>query len=146
MPDEQPQSVSSPIDPAAERFYAGAVDRIRRFMGVLAQFLIAAVWLKFGIRSALGLALDCVISFVNFYWLKRVIAGFADRATGVATAEAGKGIVPRFLLRYVLMAVGAYALLTVDRKSTRLNSSHDQISYAVFCLKKKKIKITLIIV
>src|SRR5206468_11554126 len=25
----------------------------------------------------------------------------------------------------------------VDRKSTRLNSSHDQISYAVFCLKKK---------
>src|SRR5206468_8626918 len=27
---------------------------------------------------------------------------------------------------------------TADRKSTRLNSSHDQISYAVFCLKKKK--------
>src|SRR2546421_4438719 len=27
-----------------------------------------------------------------------------------------------------------------DRKSTRLNSSHDQISYAVFCLKKKKKK------
>src|SRR2546421_4046965 len=28
--------------------------------------------------------------------------------------------------------------LHLDRKSTRLNSSHDQISYAVFCLKKKK--------
>src|SRR2546428_9306202 len=28
--------------------------------------------------------------------------------------------------------------LEQDRKSTRLNSSHDQISYAVFCLKKKK--------
>src|SRR3712207_7098126 len=28
----------------------------------------------------------------------------------------------------------------VDRKSTRLNSSHANISYAVFCLKKKKIK------
>src|SRR2546428_4157575 len=28
--------------------------------------------------------------------------------------------------------------LGADRKSTRLNSSHDQISYAVFCLKKKK--------
>src|SRR5450432_3452275 len=27
---------------------------------------------------------------------------------------------------------------TTDRKSTRLNSSHDQTSYAVFCLKKKK--------
>src|SRR2546427_8672251 len=28
-----------------------------------------------------------------------------------------------------------------DRKSTRLNSSHSQISYAVFCLKKKKMQI-----
>src|SRR2546430_12046332 len=35
---------------------------------------------------------------------------------------------------------GGMARLTVriDRKSTRLNSSHSQISYAVFCLKKKK--------
>src|SRR2546421_5449479 len=29
------------------------------------------------------------------------------------------------------------AIASRDRKSTRLNSSHDQISYAVFCLKKK---------
>src|SRR2546430_2784482 len=28
--------------------------------------------------------------------------------------------------------------VAIDRKSTRLNSSHSQISYAVFCLKKKK--------
>src|SRR3712207_6900706 len=33
----------------------------------------------------------------------------------------------------------------LDRKSTRLNSSHANISYAVFCLKKKKKTITLII-
>src|SRR3989440_1177599 len=32
----------------------------------------------------------------------------------------------------------ANTFCTADRKSTRLNSSHDQISYAVFCLKKKK--------
>src|SRR5688572_31570496 len=31
-------------------------------------------------------------------------------------------------------------ILSSDRKSTRLNSSHSQISYAVFCLKKKKKK------
>src|SRR2546421_3566857 len=33
---------------------------------------------------------------------------------------------------------GAPGAFVEDRKSTRLNSSHDQISYAVFCLKKKK--------
>src|SRR2546427_8878871 len=32
----------------------------------------------------------------------------------------------------------ARAAVAADRKSTRLNSSHSQISYAVFCLKKKK--------
>src|SRR5688572_32518352 len=31
--------------------------------------------------------------------------------------------------------------IALDRKSTRLNSSHSQISYAVFCLKKKKKKL-----
>src|SRR2546427_6978350 len=35
--------------------------------------------------------------------------------------------------------------LARDRKSTRLNSSHSQISYAVFCLKKKKNKNVLIV-
>src|SRR2546421_7725710 len=33
----------------------------------------------------------------------------------------------------------SYHVKFIDRKSTRLNSSHDQISYAVFCLKKKTI-------
>src|SRR2546428_7140518 len=35
------------------------------------------------------------------------------------------------------LKVAASRTRNVDRKSTRLNSSHDQISYAVFCLKKK---------
>src|SRR5256886_13655553 len=33
---------------------------------------------------------------------------------------------------------GVSSIALLDRKSTRLNSSHSQISYAVFCLKKKK--------
>src|SRR5256885_5973722 len=36
-----------------------------------------------------------------------------------------------------------FAIYLVDRKSTRLNSSHLVISYAVFCLKKKKKRIQL---
>src|SRR3712207_7302549 len=35
--------------------------------------------------------------------------------------------------------------MTEDRKSTRLNSSHANISYAVFCLKKKKLKHTIVL-
>src|SRR2546430_4050223 len=38
----------------------------------------------------------------------------------------------------VLYDSATRAVVRSDRKSTRLNSSHSQISYAVFCLKKKK--------
>src|SRR5947207_11482525 len=43
----------------------------------------------------------------------------------------------------IAIAFGApqIAIPRIDRKSTRLNSSHTVISYAVFCLKKKKIKL-----
>src|SRR5687768_18116591 len=37
-----------------------------------------------------------------------------------------------------LLELGAVDVRHLDRKSTRLNSSHGYISYAVFCLKKKK--------
>src|SRR2546430_13302366 len=47
----------------------------------------------------------------------------------LAKADRGQSIEPITLLDKLL-----------DRKSTRLNSSHSQISYAVFCLKKKKNK------
>src|SRR5690625_1202261 len=39
---------------------------------------------------------------------------------------------------FVIIALAAGANVGLDRKSTRLNSSHVAISYAVFCLKKKK--------
>src|SRR5256885_3923369 len=54
---------------------------------------------------------------------------------------------PRELQRFVedVMRHGD-DLATADRKSTRLNSSHLVISYAVFCLKKKKNKILIHII
>src|SRR3712207_8856532 len=61
-------------------------------------------------------------------------------ANGVALSPEGRRLwVGEFALGrlYRLDLVGATALAP-DRKSTRLNSSHANISYAVFCLKKKK--------
>src|SRR5438270_3664563 len=84
---------------------------------------------------------------IGRYGASRVIMVPAGPGTGV---KAGPGV------REVLQACGIHNILTkvhgstnpinlvkatitgLDRKSTRLNSSHSQISYAVFCLKKKK--------
>jgi hypothetical protein len=115
---DQLQTEPSPAQAAAaEHFYSGALQRIGRSMVVLAPLLVAAGWWKFGLRPAVGFAFGCAIAYVNFHWLKRVIAGFADRATGAATSQSGQGIVFRFLLRYVLMALGAYVILTVSPAS-----------------------------
>src|SRR3712207_8878164 len=50
----------------------------------------------------------------------------------------GEGAAPAFQVVEVLETQDAVAVVVQDRKSTRLNSSHANISYAVFCLKKKK--------
>src|SRR2546430_4650427 len=46
--------------------------------------------------------------------------------------------VPRRAVVRAQRRAASAGVATQDRKSTRLNSSHSQISYAVFCLKKKK--------
>src|SRR3712207_8859904 len=51
---------------------------------------------------------------------------------------AGKGLVPAGRVLGRLGDPLPLRLVSIDRKSTRLNSSHANISYAVFCLKKKK--------
>src|SRR2546421_1819458 len=66
--------------------------------------------------------------FLKDFWQQRHEADLliASRYVQGGRADMGAG---RRVLSYILNR---------DRKSTRLNSSHDQISYAVFCLKKKK--------
>jgi len=115
MPD--PIQIEPESRIVSDRFYSGALDRIRRFMVALAPPLVAASWWRFGVRPAIGFGFGCVIAYVNFYWLKRVISGFADRAAGATTSQSSDGIVFRFLLRYILMAAGAYVILTVSPAS-----------------------------
>jgi len=100
-----------------EAFYAGAVMRIPRFMIVLAAVFTAAAWLRFGWRIALGFACGCAIAYLNFHWLERVVTALADRVTRTGKPQSGRGVVARFLLRYLLMALAAYAIFSVSPAS-----------------------------
>src|SRR5690349_23820350 len=61
-----------------------------------------------------------------------------ERHHGVADLERGPRVGTKDSAGVIGDDVGKDTELDRDRKSTRLNSSHVEISYAVFCLKKKK--------
>ena len=86
-------------------------------MGVLAVAVPLVGWAGFGARTALGLACGCLIALFNFFWLKRGVEALADRVVGAGKSQSGKGVVARFLLRYVLMGIGAYVILSVSPAS-----------------------------
>lgn len=113
-------------DPAAasdpgvsDAFYGSALTRIRNFMLFLGPVLSVCAWIKFGRFASMGFFLGSVIAYLNFHWLKSGVSGLADRVTNTGQAQSGKGIIVRFLLRYVLLGVGAYAILTSFPASLR---------------------------
>src|SRR5438105_12000156 len=55
--------------------------------------------------------------------------------------RAAARVSPQFNTPSVAIWLASALASQIDRKSTRLNSSHEWISYAVFCLKKKKLTI-----
>src|SRR2546421_13020686 len=111
-----------------------------RVLGAIAALLpLAAAGGLLPVKPWLGAALTWAAShrepsalvFIALYVLATVclIPGLILTLAGGAIFGLARGV--------VLVSAGS-VLGGRDRKSTRLNSSHDQISYAVFCLKKKK--------
>src|SRR5437762_9823479 len=80
------------------------------------------------------LSLHDALPICSIYLIRgKAEPGVTIRAAGRETIAAPDGA-----FQVQITAGGSIRELTVDRKSTRLNSSHRCISYAVFCLKKKK--------
>ena len=89
------------------------------FMAVLGVIGSVTAWVMFGWPAALGVLLGSIIAYLNFQWLKTGVGGLADRVTNTGKRQSGKGIVARFLLRYVLLGLAAYAILTSFPASLR---------------------------
>src|SRR2546430_13443008 len=65
----------------------------------------------------------------------KAVVGYDVRVLGEDGQELPPGQTGNIVIR---LPLPPGCLPTLDRKSTRLNSSHSQISYAVFCLNKKR--------
>src|SRR3989440_5273765 len=114
------------------RLLNGTLDLHERLEQELAQFFGKEACLVFstGYQANLGL-ISGLVGRGDVVFLDKL-----DHASIVDGAKLSHGETMRF--NHGDLAGLERKLQKVDRKSTRLNSSHDQISYAVFCLKKKK--------
>src|SRR3712207_7851634 len=66
------------------------------------------------------------------------VENYEDAYAGLTTLARATTFSDNAVYAQVGIKVGTRDIARLDRKSTRLNSSHANISYAVFCLKKKK--------
>ena len=98
-------------------FYAKALERIPRIMLVLGLAALITGVTFFGWRIAAGFAVGGSVAFLNFHWLKKVVIDLAEVTIQSGNPASSRGIVRRFLLRYSLMALVAFVILTVSRES-----------------------------
>ena len=101
----------------ADTFYESALDRIRRFMGVIAVIATVATLLLFGWKASAGVLLGCLVAWANFLWLKQAIGALADKVTQSGSPKSSAGTVFKFLLRYALVGLGAYVIFLSSRES-----------------------------
>ena len=107
-PTPEPSSVF------AEAFLDRALARIRRFLLALSGIGILVCLALFRWPVTAGFVVGAVISYLNQTWLERAIEALGERITNQQSRERGGAIVFRALLRYVLIAAGAYVIFNVS--------------------------------
>src|SRR5471030_1004044 len=128
--------VPSPLAVAAMSVLKADLRTMLWIGGPIATIVLTALWYRSSSANPLRTSSP-------WHWLAILVPLALLIAQSVAqmpTEPLGKGGAREFytgISKPLILAVLAIAL-AIDRKSTRLNSSHLGISYAVFCLKKKK--------
>jgi ATP synthase I chain len=105
-----PNAELSPGDLRLQSFNDRALARMfRTLLAVSALLLVAAYW-RYGWIGTVGFAAGAIVSALNFRALQRSVEALADRIVNRQSREKGGRIVFRFLVRYGLVAVAAYAI------------------------------------
>jgi hypothetical protein len=93
-----------------ESFYARAIPRMLRTMLVVSVLLLFPVFWFYGWAGAIGVAAGSAVSYINFHALASGVEALADRVVNRHSQEKGRVIVLRFLVRYGLVGIVAYAI------------------------------------
>jgi hypothetical protein len=94
----------------AEQFYSRIFRRLMSTMAALALLLTPAVWIRFQSRAGLSFAAGALISILNFYWLALTVRAAGAKAEASGGKSGRAGVMVRFFLRYLLIALAAYVI------------------------------------
>ncbi len=106
LPAQTPGEIAIGDSAVLERI----IPRLLRNMLVASLLLLAAAFWFYGWAGSIGFAFGAAVSYVNFHSLQRGVEGLADRVVNRHSREKGGRILLRFVLRYLLVGVVAYAI------------------------------------
>jgi hypothetical protein len=90
--------------------YERIIPRVLRNMLVASVLLLGPAFWFYGWAGSIGFAFGAAVSYVNFRSLTRGVEGFADRIVNRNSREKGGWIILRFVVRYGLVGLAAYAI------------------------------------
>ncbi len=108
-----------PDDNGAQDFAINVYSRLVWIMSVMAVLATIVLWRIYGHNFALAFMVGGAVSLVNFYWLRRTIESAFERTVSSGESPSSAGIVTRFLLRYVLIAIAAYVIFNSSSLSVQ---------------------------
>lgn len=105
------QTLSADEQAASQRETDSTVNRILRTMVIMAVILTQVFWYVWGRKFALGFAVGCVISVINFRWLRLSSVAITNAAAQYGQRTSTFGMLYRVVLRYALIGGVAYAMI-----------------------------------
>src|ERR1019366_3974660 len=90
--------------------YERIISRLLRNMLVASVLLLGPAFWFYRWAGLIGFAFGALVSYVNFRSLTRGVEGLADRIVNQNSREKGGWIILRFLVRYGLVGLAAYAI------------------------------------
>ncbi len=93
-----------------DAFHERAIPRMLRTMLVVGVLLLGPAYWYYGLAGAIGVAAGSAASYINFRTLIRGVEALGDRIVNQQSKERGWAIVLRFLVRYGLVGIAAYAI------------------------------------
>ena len=107
----EPEHPDAPAETLDEQsIYERIIPRVLRNMLVASVLLLGPAWWFYRWTGAIGFAFGAAVSYANFRSLTLGVEGLADRIVNRNSREKGGRIILRFLVRYGLVGVAAYAI------------------------------------